>query len=120
MGNVFAFNGRNMPTVEQDIASIKAFWIETGKNYVEGIIETGRRLIAAQKLHGKSLRKMAKDDETFGWTTISRLITIAENPSVAQWATTSQLPPSWRTLYELTKLPTETFKAALWPIPIGR
>src|SRR6266436_6617548 len=77
---------------------------------IEAIIETGRRLIDARKelAHGEFLA-MIKNDLPFGEDTAERLIKIARDPRLSNSAHGRILPPSWRTLFELTKLNDEQF-----------
>jgi len=73
---------------------------------VEAIIETGRLLIEAKDRldHGEFI-PMIEEDLPFERTTAFRFMSIAENRILANVAHGQHLPPSWRTLYELTKLP---------------
>jgi hypothetical protein len=77
---------------------------------IEAFIETGRRLIDARKelAHGEFLA-MIKNDLPFGEDTAERLIKIARDPRLSNSAHGRILPPSWRTLFELTKLNDEQF-----------
>ncbi len=52
---------------------------------------------------------MIKNDLPFGEDTAERLIKIARDPRLSNSAHGRILPPSWRTLFELTKLNDEQF-----------
>jgi hypothetical protein len=76
-------------------------------------LETGRLLIEAKdKLEYGDFGAMA-DNLPFGRRTAERLIAIASNSILADATHGSQLPPSWRTLYELSTLPDATLLARL-------
>ena len=79
---------------------------EAWQKGVGSIIETGKRLIEAKAelIHGVWL-DMIRDDLPFSSGTASRLMKIAEHEVVSNVAHVPHLPPSWGTLYELTKLP---------------
>src|SRR4029453_12385714 len=73
---------------------------------VTSILDTGERISDA-KLdlpHGEVLA-MVKSDLSFGPNTAQRLMTIAGHSVLSNTAHAPHLPPSWYTLYELTKLP---------------
>jgi hypothetical protein len=78
------------------------------------IIETGRLLIQAKDSleHGQWL-EMVRAELPFTGRTAQRLMAIASNPVIANAAHASLLPPSWGTLYELTKLPSVELEAKL-------
>jgi hypothetical protein len=72
---------------------------------VENIIETGRLLIAAkQELEHGQFESMLRGNLPFGPDTAQRLMVIARHPILSNAAHARLLPPSWMTLYELTKL----------------
>jgi len=83
---------------------IAAAW---GKQ-VESIVETGQMLIEAKDelAHG-SYEAMVQSKLPFSKSTARRLKAIAENEIIANRAHVHALPPSWGTLYELTKIPPE-------------
>jgi hypothetical protein len=62
--------------------------------------------------HGE-FETMVRDDLKMDPSTARRLMAIAEHPIISNRAHGHVLPPSWRTLYELTKLPDATLKAAI-------
>ena len=80
----------------------------------EAILETGRLLREAKDSppHGAFLA-MIETDLPFGARTTQMLMKIADDPRLANTNHGSLLPPSWRTLYELTKLTDEQFEAKL-------
>ena len=77
-----------------------------------GIIETGRLLVEAKAAlaHGE-FEKMVDADLPFSASTARRLMTIANDHRIANRAHAHVLPPSWMTLYELTKVPDDVFEA---------
>jgi hypothetical protein len=83
---------------------IRAAWQASS----DSIIECGHLLIAARAAlrHGER-RAMIEKDLPFKAATTERLMAIARNPNIANPAHAQHLPPSWTTLYELTKLPDE-------------
>ncbi|MDW9600189.1 DUF3102 domain-containing protein [Sinorhizobium meliloti] len=93
-------------TVSRWVVSITDAWQST----VRGIFETGRLLIAAKAelKHGEWLAVV--EQLPFSARTAQRLMAIADDPRLANAAHASLLPPSWYTLYEMTKLPDGTFQ----------
>jgi N6-adenosine-specific RNA methylase IME4 len=81
---------------------------------VDAILETGRLLIAAKEAlpHGEWL-PMIQERLPFGPRTSQKLMKIAADQRLAKAAHGALLPPHWRTLYELTRLPDAQFEAAL-------
>src|SRR5437763_1377640 len=84
------------------------------KQSIEGVMKIGRTLIAAKKAleHG-AFQKMIAADLPFDASTAQRLMKIARDPRLRKAAHGQLLPASWRTLYELTKLPDATFAQAV-------
>ncbi len=81
---------------------------------VNGIFEVCRLLVAARAAlkdgeHGKF--KALIRELPFGYRTAYMLIAIAEDKRLVNHG--SKLPPSWRTLYELTRLDEAEFKFAI-------
>ena len=78
------------------------------------IIETGRLLVQAKDSleHGQWL-EMVRAELPFAERTAQRLMAIASNPVIANAAHVSLLPPSWMTLYELTKVPHAQLEAKI-------
>src|SRR5271165_651243 len=87
-------------------ARISAAWQQS----VTSIIETGRLLTEAKGAldHGEWL-PMVETDLPFQRNTAQRLMKIAADSRLANRAHVPLLPPSWGTLYELTKLDDDTF-----------
>lgn len=84
------------------------------RSMLEGIFATGRALIdaRAQLPHGE-FQAMIESDLAFGTSTAQMLMKIARNPELAKTDHGRLLPPSWRTLYELSKLEPATLTAAI-------
>jgi hypothetical protein len=88
---------------------------------VEGILGVGRQLIAAKKAceHGEFLRlfkgheNAVSDPVPFSERTAERLIAVASHAVISNPTHVSDLPQSWGTLYELTKLDDETLIAGI-------
>jgi hypothetical protein len=82
-------------------ARISACW----RASVEAILEVGRLLVAAKEAlpHG-AFGEMVESDLPFGQRTAQMLMAIAADQRLANAKHASLLPPSWMTLYELTKL----------------
>jgi DUF3102 family protein len=81
---------------------------------VESILETGRLLIDAKNdLNHGEWGEMIQLKLSFGSRTAHMLMAIAGNPELSNRKHVSDLPPSWGTLYELTKLPGDALKTAL-------
>ena len=78
---------------------------------VEAIIETGRRIEQAKGEldHGEFL-DMVHRSLPFVASTAQRLMAIASDPRISNAAHVQYLPPSWGSLYELTKLDDEQFE----------
>lgn len=77
---------------------------------IDAIFETGRLIAEAKEAlpHG-AFGKMIESDLPFGAATARKLMIIAEDRRLTDRAHVHALPPSWGTLYELTKLDDETF-----------
>jgi hypothetical protein len=85
---------------------INARWRQSREN----IIETGRLLLDAKGAcpHGK-FEKEVVTRLHFSPNVSQRLMAIARDPRLSNPAHVQLLPPSWGTLYELTKLSDEEF-----------
>jgi Protein of unknown function (DUF3102) len=81
---------------------------------VESIIEVGRLLVKAKKdlPHGEWGRMFDEQLVTFGVRTAERLMTIAKHPVLSNTTHASYLPPSWTTIYDLTKVEPKRLNAA--------
>jgi hypothetical protein len=73
------------------------------------IVETGRLLneAKAELAHGEWL-PMVSDDLPFSGRTAERLMAIADNQVLTNPTHASYLPPSWDSLYQLSRLDEET------------
>lgn len=81
---------------------------------VESIVRTGAELIAAKKAlpHGE-FQKMVRRDLPFKERTAQKFMSIADHPVLSNASNWSLLPPSWATLYELSRQNSETVEALL-------
>jgi hypothetical protein len=88
---------------------------------VEGILGVGQRLIAAKEAceHGEFLRlfkgheNAVREPVPFCERSARMLMDVSSNPVLSNRNHGSDLPASWRTLYELTKLDDETLIAGI-------
>ncbi|HJS76753.1 MAG TPA: DUF3102 domain-containing protein [Burkholderiales bacterium] len=82
---------------------------------VESILEVGRLLVSAKAAlpHGEFGRMFKEGLVPFGQSTADKLIAIAKHPVLSNSDHGPNLPPSWRTLYELTKADGAKLRAAL-------
>lgn len=73
----------------------------------EAIIATGRLLVKAKAdlPHGEWGRMFEDKLVPFSQNTAGQLMKIAEHPKLSNSVHAQNLPPSWTTLYELTKVP---------------
>ncbi len=87
---------------------------QLGKS-VESIISVGRLLTKAKMdlAHGEWGRLFHDQLIPFSQDTAQRLMTIAANPDLSNTANARHLPPSWTSLFELTKLEPDTLHNAL-------
>jgi hypothetical protein len=89
---------------------IAAVW---GKQ-VASIVETGQALIdAKEELEHGSFEAMVQSKLPVGPRTAQRLMVIARHPILSNATHGSHFPPSWRTLFELTKVPDATLMEKL-------
>lgn len=81
---------------------------------VEGILGAGRDLVASKQQlgHGRFTR-MVEERLPFSVRTGQMLMAIAGHGTLSNANHGSLLPPSWRTLYELSRLPTDVVEEAL-------
>lgn len=88
---------------------------------VAAIIATGQAFIDAKKTlkHGEFERMFANHADPLpepvacSHDTAKRLMAVARNPALSNGAHAPLLPPSWTTLYELTKLPEDKLETAI-------
>lgn len=98
-------------------ARINAEW----RKSVEGILAVGRQLIAAKEAceHGEFLRlfkgheKAVDEPVPFNERSAEMLMAVANNTVISNPNHGSDLPQSWRTLYELTRLEDEQIIAGI-------
>lgn len=96
---------------------ITAEWRKT----IDGIMGAARELIKAREALKDQRGEWGKlTGETtgepllpFGPSTAQRLMKVGENPVLSNPAHGQDLPASWRTLYELTKVPDDELEQAL-------
>lgn len=88
--------------------------IKAWQSTVHGIFETGNALIEAKTSlpHGE-FEAMIASDLPFGPRTAQRLMVVADDRRLTKTTHASHLPPSWMTLYELSKLDDVSFKARI-------
>jgi len=103
--------GHNLLTRMQWAKRISDGWEETAKQAIDAWRTAGDDLIAAkaQLEHGEFLG-MIETDLPFGKRTAQMLMKIARDPRLKNEPVGSLLPPSWRTLYELTRLEDTEFE----------
>ena len=99
--------GDEVAEVEAWVRRIGGAWQKS----IDAIFETGRLLIEAKTAlpHG-DFGKMIEADLPFSAQSANKLMAIARDPKLSNPAHVRELPASWGTLYELTKLDTETFE----------
>lgn len=98
-------------------AAINTEW----RKSVEGVLEVGRLLVQAKEKceHGEFLRLFKGHENAvshpvpFSERTAERLIAVASHAVISNPTHVSDLPQSWGTLYELTKLDDETLIAGI-------
>jgi hypothetical protein len=93
-------------------ARISAAWQKS----VDGIIDTGHLLLAAKadpKMQHGEWGTMVESDLPFNRHTAHKLMQIAGDKRLTNVSQGKHLPPSWTTLYELTKLDDATFDQKL-------
>jgi len=86
---------------------------QLGKS-VEAIIEVGRLLVKAKAdlAHGEWGRLFQDELVPFTINTAQRLMVISQHPTLSNTAHAQYLPPSWTSLYELTKVEPKRLTAA--------
>lgn len=87
-------------------------WRKACDDMIEAVFELGRDLIAAKgELGHGEFGSMFKGKEVpFTWRTANRIMKIANDQRLTNWTRVSNLPPSWGTLYQLTRLEDGTFR----------
>src|SRR5262245_6252616 len=81
---------------------------EAWRKSAQAVIETGLQLVGAKaQLARDQFEAMVESDLAFGQRTAYRLMAVAEDPRLLTHV--SKLPPSWGTLYQITRLDDTTF-----------
>jgi hypothetical protein len=104
-----------MPAVSTRLRSDFAKRITTAwQKTVKSILEVGHLLLAAKKKlpHG-AFTEMVESDLPFSLRTAECLMSIARHPRLAKAHTCASLPPSWRCLYELSRLSDREFDSSV-------
>ena len=97
----------NMPkTADERWAYVSEPW----QKQVPAIIETGQRLIVIKESTPHNEWEDTFKGRSFGVRTAQCLMAIANNPVLAKTHHGAFLPPSWRTLYELSRLPEDVLQ----------
>jgi hypothetical protein len=97
-------------TASEYAERIAACW----RKSVEAIFEVGRLLVAAkERLEHGQFEAMIETSLPFGTSTARRLMAVAADSRLSNRAHVHVLPPSWGTLYELTKLDDATLEARI-------
>jgi len=91
-------------------ALIRSTWQKS----LDAVLDVGRLLLEAKKrlAHGE-FTAMIVEDLPFGDRAAERLMAVASNPVLSNPTHASLLPPSWMTLYELSRLPLDTLEKAI-------
>ena len=109
---------RDVPAIDKrELASADDFTSAITKRWqdsVLAIIDVGKLLLGAKAAlpHGEFGSMVESDKVPFGTSTARRLMVIAEHSILSKRAHVHVLPPSWRTVYELTRAPDEAI--TLW------
>jgi Protein of unknown function (DUF3102) len=91
-------------------AKITTVWQQT----LQGIFKSGRLLIDAKKALGHgAFGKMIENELPFGPRTAERLMQVAADKRLTNPTRASVLPPSWGTLYALSRLDDAAFEKAV-------
>jgi hypothetical protein len=110
MTNIESFRAPQALSRAQFAERITGSW----RRSLESVIETGRHLITAKaSLDYGNFTAMVDRDLPFGPRTAQQLMAIAQDARIANPNHGSLLPPSWRTLYELTKLDDVQFESRI-------
>ena len=100
---------QNVRTRPEWAVIINADW----RKSIEGIIQTGRDLIAAKdELPRGEFAKMVEMDLLFSRRTAQQLMQIAGHPAIANAQPGTDLPPSWVVLARLASLSADDFRDA--------
>jgi len=98
----------HVKTVAEFATGILAAWHRS----IDGIIDAGRLWVEAKSTLSKEELTELKAKTKFSDATVSKLISIAENPCITDAKYRAVLPNSYGTLYELTHLSPSEFESA--------
>ena len=103
------FIGRGIREIWGEIEGIER---DRSELLVERFLDIGERLNNAKERHGRVWCRMFADHEDplpealpFTRRTAHMLMKVANHPQISNGNHGSHFPPSWRTLYELTRVP---------------
>ena len=110
MSTLAAIKRRELVTKDDFAFAIAERWQDS----VVAIIDVGKLLLGAKATlsHGE-FEPMIRDRLPFGESTAQRLMAIANHSILSKAAHVQLLPPSWGTVYELTKIPDEPLQLML-------
>src|SRR5437868_257594 len=90
---------------------------EIARAWGEGVacfVKAGQTLVEAkEQLPYGEFGRMVSAMLPFSWRTANRLMAIAHHQILSNSTHASNLPPSWATLYDLTRIPLPILEAAL-------
>jgi N6-adenosine-specific RNA methylase IME4 len=96
---------------------INGIWRQAAGNMLDAIFILGRELIEAKegpdKLPHGEFQKMVQEELEFSPGTARKFMSIARDKRLAKRSHVNVLPPSWGTLYQLTRLDDPTFARLL-------
>lgn len=89
-------------------------WTEMAEAVRERTLKIGIMLLEAKAdlPHGEFF-KMVESELPFGTSAANKLMAVAANPVLANPEHVPHLPPSWGTLYELSRIPAEKLEKAI-------
>jgi N6-adenosine-specific RNA methylase IME4 len=100
-------------TRKQWAKRLNAIWRQAAGNMLEAIFTLGRELIEAKegpdKLPHGEFQKMVREDLEFTPRTAQRFMKIANDKRLTKATHVSRLPPTWGTLYLISRLDDPTF-----------
>lgn len=101
---------KNTRSISEWAERIRGVWQDS----VSSIFELGNLLeTARQELGAAQFQKMIRDELKYSQPTVSRLMIVADDQRLRDYAHGHKLPNCWRTLYELTKLTDEQFQIGI-------
>ena len=100
----------NTQSISEWAERIRGVW----QDNVTSIFELGKLLEQARaELGAAEFAIMIRDELKYSQSMVSRLMIIADNDKLLDYAHAHKLPPCWYTLYELTKLTHEQFESGV-------